>query len=75
MKMQDMRAPGLLGKVQEMGLFHTPENAKEIHDYIESLSGSERQVGWVVYGLFNNLIARELKRWEGLDNEESGCHL
>jgi len=56
-------------KIQEMGLFHTPENAKEIHDYIESLSGSERQVGWVVYGLFNNLIARELKRAEALSKE------
>ena len=48
-------------QMEEMGLFHTPQSQIEIADYINSLPGGERIVGWTIYGMLNNLVVDRLK--------------
>lgn len=48
-------------QMEEMGLFRTPQSQIEIVDYINSLNGGERIVGWTIYGLLNNLVVDRLK--------------
>jgi len=51
-------------QMEEMGLFHTPQNQIEIVDYINSLPVGDRIVGWTIYGMLNNLVVDRLKNHE-----------
>jgi hypothetical protein len=41
-----------------MGLFHEPETAQEIVDWIERLPGSDRPYAMTVFGMTWNLCAK-----------------
>lgn len=47
-----------MNTLQPMGLFHEPETAQEIVDWIERLPGSDRPYAMTVFGMTWNLCAK-----------------
>lgn len=48
----------MINPIEPVGMFHTPENEKEFHDYLARLSGAERGVATVAAMMAWNLASK-----------------